>query len=123
MKCKLLPHLNSGAKVPGAERDDHGGRHDPVLAAKAVSAASREKTVRELEDNTMTARQLDRTAYVAAHAILSTTGVRRTHAIDDVAEIIKAIFEPLCDAEPARTTILPQKILHSAAESAARNGS
>jgi len=71
----------------------------------------------------MTARQLDRAAYVAAHAILSTTGTRRSHAIDDVAETIKNIFEPLCDADPARKPVFSQKILHSAAESAARNGS
>lgn len=70
----------------------------------------------------MTARQLDRAAYVAAHAILS-TGTRRSHAIDDVAETIKNIFEPLCDADPARKPVPSQKILHSAAESAARNGS
>jgi hypothetical protein len=53
----------------------------------------------------MNANQLERAAYVAAHAILSASlsapelacpGARRSRQIDRVAEIIKTVFGPQC---------------------------
>jgi hypothetical protein len=69
----------------------------------------------------MNSRQLDRAAYVAAHAILSSVASRGGRATDAVADIIKDIFEPLCDAVPASSAVMTEKFLHIPAESAARN--
>jgi len=54
----------------------------------------------------MKAYQLERAAYVAAHAILAANtgapelacpGARRSHAVDTIADIIKGVFEPHCE--------------------------
>ena len=60
----------------------------------------------------MNVNQLERAAYVAAHAILSANlsapelacpGARRSLQVDRIAEIIKTVFAPQC-AEFARPT-------------------
>ena len=88
----------------------------------------------------MNANQLERAAYVAAHAILSANlsapelacpGARRSHEVDRIAEVIKTVFAPECTEfarsadrlEPVRTVVIrPRqggKILPFHAETAA----
>ena len=54
----------------------------------------------------MSPEQLERAAYVAAHAVLAANttapylacpGARRSHAVDVVADIIKSVFEMHCE--------------------------
>ena len=68
----------------------------------------------------MNANQLDRAAYQAAHAIMTSSdaGARRSRPIDGIADIIKNVFEPLCDADGA---VPGGKNFHVAADSAAQS--
>jgi hypothetical protein len=61
--------------------------------------------------------QLDRAAYQAAYAILS-GATNPPPPVDRIAEIIKNIFEPLCDADCA---VPVGKFFNVAAEDAVQN--
>jgi hypothetical protein len=70
----------------------------------------------------MNANQLDRAAYQAAHAILSSLDSRApVRPINDIAEIIKNAFEPLCCADRAVTGAAVGNIFHAAVDSAVPN--
>ena len=70
----------------------------------------------------MNANQLDRAAYQAAHAILSSLGSRALERpIDEIAETIKSVFEPLCSADCAVTRAAVGNIFHAAVDSAVPN--
>jgi hypothetical protein len=84
----------------------------------------------------MNAHQLEKAAYLAAHAILTANmtapelacpGARRSHTIDTIAEIIKSVFELHCaeldgcaDWKERPMVHRNEKILPFRAESAAQ---
>ena len=71
------------------------------LKKSLASCADAIGSLRSIEDS-MKAEQIERAAYIAAHAILSANltapelacpGARRTYAVDAIAELIKGVFE------------------------------
>jgi hypothetical protein len=67
----------------------------------------------------MNANQLDRAAYQAAHAILSSLGSRALERpIDEIAKTTKSVFELFCCADRAVTGAVVGNIFHAIVDSA-----